>query len=178
VAKRVGDIADALTQRVTKAGFRRLRFWGAPDGFAMVLPLEPIDEAARPLQRLRERGVQVAISAGGPLDSIMDGFKRMFAEPIRNSRILLVVVTTDSKVKHPAVQMTPQIGENWAQSEYVRPSINRNVELTEKHFAVVFVYEFRKEDRGQPRLVDFGHRFHSVTTHLAGSGISFDGLLE
>jgi len=174
----VGELADVLVARVNGDGPpRSLRFWGAPGGFAMVVPFEPIDNSGQPMS-LRGAPVLAALSPQGAVESLWECFRRMMAEPIRDSRMLLIIVTTDSAVNHPKEQITTAIAETWSQSRYVRPDINRDELLTDKHFVAAFVYEFRKLDRREPELLKFSQKRHSVHTHLARSGINFTGLLK
>ena len=50
--KTVGEFADALMARLNDAGIHHLRFWGAPDGVAVVVPMEAIDGSARPAKQV------------------------------------------------------------------------------------------------------------------------------
>ena len=175
--KTVGSFADALMLRLNDAGIRHLRFWGAPNGVAVVAPLEAIDENARPL-RANASASDAATEKGGPLSMIFEGFRHLLSGPIRDSRILLFVLTTDSKANSPAVPMTAEIARQWTQNDYMRPDVNRSVKLTEQHFVVVDVYEFRKDNEGDPALLTEGHKRHSVIEHLAASQLDVNGLLK
>ena len=73
--------------------------------------------------------------------------------------------------------MTTAIAQTWTQNEYMRPEVNRKVRLTDKHFVVVNVYEFRKE-KGDPELLTQEHMHHHVLDHLAASQLDFSGLLQ
>jgi hypothetical protein len=173
----VGSFADALMSRLNEAGVFHLRFWGAPNGVAVVVPLEGIDDLGRPIRKGTNAATARA-DVGGPLSAIIAGFLRLLSEPIRDSRILLFILTNDSKVKNPAVTMTTKIARRWTQNEYVWPTVNRAVPLTDDHFVIVSVYEFRKHDKGDPELLTEGKKLHSVTEHLAASGIQVIGLLK
>jgi hypothetical protein len=175
--KTVGQFADAVLQRLNDAGIRHVRFWGAPKGVAVVAPLEPIDQNARPL-KTNGSGSGRQTEKGGPHSAIFDGFRRLLSEPIRDSRILLFVLTTDSKAKSPVEQMTAEIGRQWTQNGYMQPDIVRSAKLTDQHFVLVEVYEFRKEDEGDPTLLTQDHKRHSLTGHLAASQIDLQGLVK
>lgn len=108
----VGDFSDAVMGRLNEAGIRHLRFWGAPNGVAIVVPMDPVDQHGRPT-RNGPSGASPEARAGGPLTTIMAGFRRLISEPIRDLRILLFVLTDDSKAKSPAVPMTANIGRQW-----------------------------------------------------------------
>ncbi len=137
--KTVGEFADALLARLNDAGMHHLRFWGAPNGIAVVVPMEAIDGSAHPVKTSL-----MAVEQGGPLSAIVEGFLQLVSEPIRDSRVLLFVLTNDSKAKHQTVPMTPEIGREWMQNDYMRPEVNRSVSLTDQHFLLVAVYEFHK----------------------------------
>jgi hypothetical protein len=175
--KTVGNFSDAIMERLNNAGLRHLRFWGAPNGVAVVAPLEAVDAAAHPLGRNRS-SAGLDTNHGGPLAAVIEGFRRLLSEPIRDSRIFLIVLTTDSKVKNPDVTMTTQIARNWTQNEYMRPDVNRDVALTDRHFVVVNVYEFRKERKGDPQLLTQDRMQHHVAEHLAASQLDLSGLLK
>jgi hypothetical protein len=175
--KTVGNFSDAIMERLNNAGLRHLRFWGAPNGVAVVAPLEAVDAAAHPLGRNRS-SAGLDTNQGGPLAAVIEGFRRLLSEPIRDSRIFLIVLTTDSKVKNPDVTMTTQIARNWTQNEYMRPDVNRDVALTDQHFVVVNVYEFRKERKGDPQLLTQDRMQHHVAEHLAASQLDLSGLLK
>jgi hypothetical protein len=175
--KTVGEFADALMARLNGAGMHHLRFWGAPNGVAVVVPLEAIDERARPVKTNANTGGTQ--TEGGPLSAIIEGFLQLVSEPIRDSRILLFVLTNDSKAKHQTVPMTPEIGRQWMQNDYMRPEVNRSVTLTDQHFVWVAVYEFRKENNERdPALLTEEHKRHSLKEHLAGSQLDINGFLK
>jgi threonine dehydrogenase-like Zn-dependent dehydrogenase len=174
--KTVGEFADALMARLNRAGMRHLRFWGAPNGVAVVVPMEAIDEKARPVKTEANTG---STEQGGPLSAIIEGFLQLVSEPIRDSRIFLFVLTNDSKAKHQAVPMTTEIGRQWMQNDYMRPEVNRSVKLTDQHFVLAAVYEFRKENNeGDPGLLGEDHKRHSLKEHLAGSRLDIDGFFK
>jgi hypothetical protein len=175
--KNVGNFADALTERLHRAGFRHLRFWGAPDGMAVVVPLQAIDSEGRPLKPDAD-SAQAESDTGGPVMSIIDGFRRLLSAPIRDSRILLFILTDDSNAKNSAEKMSAGIATNWTQNGYMRLDINRDLPLTPSHFVLVNVYEFRKEDKGDPQLLTADHMLHSVAGHLAASRLDIAGLLK
>jgi hypothetical protein len=60
----------------------------------------------------------------------------------------------------------------------MRPQVNRTVPLTDQHFILVSVYEFRKEDKGDPDLLTEKQMLHSVAEHLAASHVSVSGLVK
>jgi len=174
--KTVGEFADALMARLNGAGMHHLRFWGAPNGVAVVVPLEAIDERARPIETNANTG---GTQTGGPLSAIVEGFLQLVSEPIRDSRVLLFVLTNDSKARHQTAPMTPEIGRQWMQNDYMRPEVNRSVELTDQHFVLAAVYEFRKENNeSDPALLTEDHKRHSLKEHLAGSQLDINGLLK
>jgi hypothetical protein len=161
--------------RLNVAGIHHLRFWGAPNGIAVIVPMEAIDERARPVKT----SLNVEVKQGGPLSAIIEGFLQLVSEPIRDSRILLFVLTNDSKAKHQTVPMTPDIGRQWMQNDYMRPEVNRSVILTDQHFVWVAVYEFRKENNERdPALLTEDHKRHSLNEHLAGSQLDINGFLK
>jgi hypothetical protein len=114
----------------------------------------------------------------GIATAIMEGFGRMLSEPIRDSRILLIVVTSDSEAKNPRAAMSAAIGRQWERGGYARPQINREQLLNSKHFVAIYSYEFHKEDRGDPHLVPFEKKRHTVAKHLEAYGLTFEGLLK
>jgi hypothetical protein len=176
--KTVGEFEDALMARLNGAGMRHLRFWGAPGGVAVVVPIETIDGRARPVKTNATTG-GTRPEQGGPLSALIEGFLQLVSEPIRDSRILLFVLTNDSKAKHPTVPMTKEIGDQWMQNDYMRPEVNRSVELTDQHFVLVAVYEFRKENNeNDPALLTEDHKRHSLTEHLAASQLDINGFLK
>jgi hypothetical protein len=175
--KTVGDFSDSLMRRLNGAGILNLRFWGAPDGVAVVVPLEQIDDSARPVRKTSAASVSAAQPAG-PVGSIFEGFHQLLSEPIRVSRILLFVLTDDSSAKVQTVRMTTEIASDWTHNSYMRPDVNRTVPLTDQHFVLVNVYEFRKEDRGDPDLLAEKQKIHSVAEHLAASQVSVAGLVK
>jgi hypothetical protein len=83
--KTVGDFEDALVQRLHDAGIRHLRFWGAPNGVAVVAPFEAIDETARPV-RTTAIATGAQTERAGPLSAIFEGFRVLLSEPIRDFR--------------------------------------------------------------------------------------------
>ena len=151
---------------------------GPPNGIAVVVPLEAIDERARPVKTdANTAGTQT--EQGGPLSAIIEGFLQLVSEPIRDSRVLLFVLTNDSKAKHQTVPMTPEIRRQWMQNDYMRPEVNRSVTLTDQHFVLVAVYEFRKENNERnPALLTEDRKRHSLKEHLAGSQLDINGLLK
>jgi hypothetical protein len=175
--KTVGNFADALTKRLNRAGIYHLRFWGAPDGIAVVAPLEAIDSEGHPL-RMEPESLEARSDTGGPLTAIIQGFRKLLSAPIRDSRILLFILTDDSNAKNPAVPMSPSIARDWTQNGYMRPDINRDLPLTASHFVVVNVYEFHKEKIGDPELLTEEHKLHSVLEHLAASDLEWNGFLK
>jgi hypothetical protein len=176
--KTVGEFADALMARLNGAGMRDLRFWGAPNGVAVVVPMEAIDERARPVKTNANTG-GTQTEQGGPLSAIIEGFLQLVSEPIRDSRVLLFVLTNDGKAKHQAVPMTAAIERQWMQNDYMRPEVNRSVNLTDQHFVLVAVYEFRKENNeSDPALLTEDHKRHSLKEHLAASRLDVSGFLK
>jgi hypothetical protein len=74
--------------------------------------------------------------------------------------------------------MTAKIGQQWTQNGYMRPDVDRSVELTDQHFVLVDVYEFRKDNEGDPVLLTEDHKRHSVGEHLVASQLDVNGLLK
>jgi hypothetical protein len=175
---KVGDLADALVARLNASGSRNLHFWGAPGGFAVVVPLEPIDDTARPIARRQPPDSRLASIEQGPVESILQAIRRLLSEPIRDSRILLMVVTTDGKLRDQQQPITADIARDWERGEYMPPTILRHLPLTASHHAAAFVYEFHRDGAGEPELVPYERRKHTIYNHLAASDIRLSGLLE
>ena len=175
--KTVGSFADAVMRRLNSAGMRHLRFWGAPHGVAVVAPLESIDGAGHPLKS-DTSAVVARADPGGPVSAILAGFRQLLSQPIRNSRILLFVLTDDSDAKSPDVTMTAEIARQWTRNEYMWPTVNRDVQITDQHFVVVNVYEFHKRNKGDPELLTEDRKLHSVAEHLVVSGVNVSGLIK
>jgi hypothetical protein len=95
-------------RRLYGAGMLSLRFWGAPDGVAIVAPIEQIDDSARPVRKISPDTVST-VKPAGPVASILEGFYQLLSEPIRVSRILLFVLTDDSRAKAQTARMTTEI---------------------------------------------------------------------
>jgi hypothetical protein len=78
--------------------------------------MEAIDGSAHPVKTdLNTGGTKT--EQGGPLSAIIEGFLQLVSEPIRDSRVLLFVLTNDSKAKHQTVPMTAEIGRQWMQND-------------------------------------------------------------
>src|SRR5262249_41228603 len=104
---------------------------------------------------------------------------QLVSEPIRDSRVLLFVLTNDSRAKHQTVPMTAEIGRQWMQNDYMRPEVNRSVKLTDQHFVLAAVYEFRKENNeSDPAFLTEDHKRHSLKEHLAASQLDINGFLK
>lgn len=175
--KTVGDIADALHAELNRSGVSELRYWGAPNGFALVTRIEPIDEQGRPAGRSADGPRPVGWSWGGIVEAIYESGKVLISSPAGGSRILLFVVTDDGDVRHPEVTMRPQIAEAWnVQGRFMLPRVNRDTPLSSNHIAAVFVYEFHKDGRGDAKIVKDSPR--SAEHHLLASGIRTTGVLK
>lgn len=169
--KTVGDFADVLHTELNNAGHFELKYWGAPNGFALVTRLEPIDEDGRPL------GGNYFLASNeqksGIFKALTDGARALVGSPVRRARIFLFVVTDDGEISHPKVKMTTHVGRLWEQGGRVAlPRIDRTARVTENHLAAIFVYEFQKE-QGVSEIT-YGGR--SVDQHLAASGVKISGL--
>lgn len=169
--KTVGDAADALSARLARAGHRDLRFWSAPGGVAIVVPCEAVDASGA--------RVSSVDSAGHGLRGILvAGLTNMFSTAIRDERVLLVVLTSDQRARHPQTMMTKKIATHWGTDGDMRPRYNREQPLTRDHFVAIFAYELHRDGADEPHLVLPDKRLRTVTEELAAAGVSFDGLLQ
>jgi len=173
--KTVGALADGVEGTLTRAGYTEIRYWGAPNGFAIVTRVEPIDKQARPVKgdwMLQHASLDPRQSES-IFDYIFKVLRQLLSAPISHSRIFLFVITDDDKIDHPTVSMTPEIGEAW---------INRGgrIGLTDeqrahpigsKHKLIVFIYEFRINQQSEPELLVRDDE-HSVEDHLHASRLN------
>ncbi len=178
--KTVGAVAEALHAELNRAGFFEVRYWGAPNGFALVTRMEQIDEKGKPVTNSRSLRSPSAdqLTRGGIVDALYEGGKALISSPLRELRILLFVVTDDTGlVRHPPVSMTPQVGELWnTGGSFVLSKIDSLVHMKRDHLAAIFVYEFRKDKNGNPVLLKKSTR--SIDDHIKESGLQLKGLLK
>jgi len=145
--KTVGDALDALQNELSSGGHHKLRYWGAPDGFAIVIPQHAIDDRGRPISNSEETNASVIGS--GIVQEIWKSVPDLVSGPVRRSRILLFVITTDTSVGDSQALMTPEIGKHWDRNGRFAPSqIDRTRPFTSNHFAAFFVYVFEKGNDG------------------------------
>jgi hypothetical protein len=175
--KTIGDVASALHAELNRSGVSELRYWGAPNGFALVTRIEPIDEQGRPTARSADGARTGGWTWGGIVESIYESGKVLISSPSRDSRILLFVVTDDGDVRHPEATMRQQIAETWnREGRFMLPRVNRDTPLSSNHIAAVFVYEFHKDNQGEAKIAKDSPR--SAEHHLLASGIRTTGVLK
>jgi hypothetical protein len=170
--KTVGDVNDELRDQLYASKEYRLRYWGAPGGFALVIPLEPIDDEGH-----RADGLAKSSSADWSWASIYQefyyGVANLVAGPVRRYRILLFVITNDISVRNQQTPMTNKDGEHWeAQGGVgVPPIVDQSTPIMSNHLAAVFVYEFEKTKNGDLRILDKSKT--SVSDHLHSSNLKW-----
>ena len=164
--KTVGEVADALSSRLRRAGAQGLRFWSAPGGVAIVVPSDAVDSSGQ------------SVARSGPRGFIIAGLMNMVASPIRDSRVLLVVLTTDQKVRHSQAKMSESIATHWVADGDMRSRFNREQPLTPAHFVAIFAYELHRDGIEEPHLVSAKETHREVPEELTKAGISMDGLLR
>ena len=150
--KTVGEFANELHRRLNAAGNYEPRYWGAPNGFALVTRCGAIDERGRSLDIVESRA-GLAVSSGffgGLVGSVTEGARMLLASPFRDSRLFLFVLTDDPGVNDPEATMTEAIANRWfRKGKWTLPEIDRSAKLTSNHLVAVFVYHFRKSERFQ-----------------------------
>ena len=151
--KTVGDADDELRKELNASGHYKLRYWGAPGGFAVVVPLEPIDDKGRPL--VGPVTAEASWAWGSIIEEIRNAVPALVSGSVRRYHILLFIISDDQKMRHPEESMTADTGRNWEiNGAFVLPKIDRSTPLTSDHMAAVFVYEFEKDKSGNLRMLD------------------------
>ena len=177
--KTVGEFANELHRRLNAAGNYEPRYWGAPNGFALVTRCGAIDERGRSLDIVESRA-GLAVSSGffgGLVGSVTEGARMLLASPFRDSRLFLFVLTDDPGVNDPEATMTEAIANRWfRKGKWTLPEIDRSAKLTSNHLVAVFVYHFRKDFSGEIKLLESSTL--SVEDYLNASNIKIDGLIK
>lgn len=174
--KTVGDFALALQKRLNEANYYELRYWGAPNGFALLNKAEPIDQSGRRIETSRP-SQDSAITFVGIAAAMKTAIVELGGSPIGDSRMFLFVLTDDGNVNHPDATMNKPTADRWYnKGKFTVPELNSDVQISAKHLAAVFVYRFHKDGAGQVKLMESDPM--SVEDQLITSHINIDGLLK
>jgi hypothetical protein len=175
--KTVGDVDRWLEDQLNPAGFTQRKFWGVPGGFAVVTPLEAIDDGEKPIA-----------GAVGTVDdrtsrsfgfSLADFLWKLFSHPVNHSRVFLFILTNDDRADRLGIPVSTMFVNTWKDCgvrtlggvEQVN-GVTPADPLTTSHFFMILVYEFEKNQM----ISSFaGHR---IEQFLRGSNLKLDEQLQ
>jgi hypothetical protein len=170
--KTVGDVNMWLWNQLATAGFDQHKHWAVPGGFALVTPLDAIDDLARPLESYQSRGALEGRSWRDFGFSLVDFLYSMVSRPVNRARVFLFVLTTDERAGNPQVLMTNDYAKEWKNCGgtdlYALEGVKASDALAADHLFLIFVYEFVKPPRNDPEIVEAGTG-RRVDYYLKGS---------
>lgn len=158
----LGDIDDALRAALSRTGYAGASYFGVPEGFALVTPLE--QTSARGVS-LRGESRWAAALVGMTEFSLREYIRVLLTAPVGHFRVLVFVVTSvpfgmsDSREVFAVV-------ERWSRAGHTHlPESVRLAALSGNHKVTVLVYEFRKTRSAREPLTSIPGR-HSAEEHL------------
>lgn len=159
------DVLDWLRGALEGAGFSGSGLFGVPEGFALVSPLERIDESGVSLS-----GEARWIRGKLPLEGFDIGeyLRRLFLAPPGNFRLVVFVVTRERDLSGGEGSFDPELASSGLPSRLGLPDSLARRPIGEA-WVHVLVYHFRKklgrQDLLRPSTLTFER-------HLEGSGLA------
>jgi hypothetical protein len=143
-----GDIETELHNSLSRAGYSGESFWGVPNGFAIVTPLEQTDADGRPLSGPARWASRIAEMKQF---SLAEYIRALFTAPPGYFRVLVFVVSPDAFAPAGSRELLETLQRWSSEGRYSLPDSVRSIPLSNAHRITVLVYEFFKlHDTDQP----------------------------
>lgn len=163
----LGDVDETIERALRRAGYSDRSYYGVPEGFAIVTPLEQTRANGRPLKG--DARWSVAVS-GMKAFSVEEYLRALFTAPVGFYRVLAFVTTSEAFAPTGGLARLSTV-ERWAREGHTHlPAAARSVPFSEDHRLTVLVYEFvKKRSSDLPFTLVPGR--HDGTRHLEVSGL-------
>lgn len=172
--KNLGQVNAILRKALKDTQYHEHRYYGMPNGFALVARMEKIDEYGVPFKG-KERW-QIGIQPTNPLDYI----KAIFAAPKGYYRVIAFIVTDE--LFNSNTPATEQKVNAWFKSKRKITELPSDVAAfsypqdkkgNSPYQVIAFIYEFQTSDIGEkPKLLGEGQGTpQSALEHLDAAGL-------
>jgi len=149
-SSKMSDIDLMLTKALYSCGYRELKYYTIPKGFAIVTGIEQIDNEGRPLPEPDRWSSQTKF-----IDkfSLTEYVKALFKADKGYFRIIVFIVTSDN-ISFSDNKITKNTARSWFNSGNFRLSKRlKSAVYTRKHTLNAFIYEFEvNENNNEPVL--------------------------
>jgi hypothetical protein len=163
-----GEVADRIVARLQGGGFKKVGFYSAPGGFAVIPPVEQLDiSTGAALAEDQRWAAEIKLAS----TSILDGIFTV-RRPKGLYRVFAFVLTTDPRsggaVTDPRRML--QIAQQWANSSATDlPQAMRIQAINDAQRLFVLVYEFESAVGGETKVNSPGR--WQLERHFSDAGI-------
>ncbi len=164
---KVKDLDKVLVNTLQKLGYEQLSYYSAPNGFALLTPVEQIDRNAAPLTG-KERWQDYP--SVGSFSGIFDYLSSLVL-PKKGYFRLFVFLVSDQNAQREKGKLAAEDARAWLQEgAFWLPDAIGEKPLTSDHRFSILIYEFEAPETTK-KLTEKCESLFTIKAHLDNSGI-------
>lgn len=162
------DVDHLLKSSLNQLGYSQLSYYYAPNGFALLTPVEQINKDGLALpgaERWKD------YPAGSRFDGVLDYLSSLILPKPGHFRLFIFLVT-DQNVRHSGQKIKADEVQAWLQNGgYWLPEVIGSQDFTPGHHLTVLVFEFQAPESTKKLSQQCSNQLFTPVEHLSRAGL-------